>query len=100
MVAGSEHVFLVYVSRREAVQQRQPGAGAPEESVAITHVGTAGMFDEFGPAVAISRQSTHRFQRNGRAGAVEPLDNVTPSHIKPQILWLVHDVRAIGETAR
>ena len=39
MIAGGDHVLLVHVARREAVKQRKPGAGAPEEALAAGLVG-------------------------------------------------------------
>jgi hypothetical protein len=56
-MTDGDHIFLVYVGRREAVQEREPSAGAAEKNVAISPVGAAGVFDKFRPAVAMARQS-------------------------------------------
>src|SRR5262249_56879364 len=29
---------------------------------------------------------------------IEPLDQCAPGHVEPQILWFVHDMRAISES--
>ena len=80
------------------MQQRKPGARAPEKCVATARVGTAEVHDKLGPAVAVPRQCAHRFERNGRAGAVELLDQAMPSDVESQVLRLVNDACPIGET--
>ena len=98
MIADCDHIFLVNVGGDEAVQQRQPGTGAAEESVTIARLGAAGVVDEFGPAIAIAGQGFDSFERNRRAALVEPLHQFAPGKVELQILWLVHDACAIGES--
>ena len=43
MIAGRNHVFLVHVAAREAVEQRKPGAGTPEKSPAALLVGASAL---------------------------------------------------------
>ena len=66
VIARGDHVLLMHVGRGEAVQQREPGAGAAEESRAAVRVGAAGMRDEFGPAIAVARDGADGFQRDRR----------------------------------
>ena len=42
----------------KAVQQREPGAGTAEETLAASGVGAA-VADEFAPAVAVARERAH-----------------------------------------
>ena len=55
------------------------------------------MIDEFGPAVAVPRDRVRGFERDRRFGAVQAFDQGVPGGIKPQILRLVDDPRAVLE---
>ena len=97
VIAGRDHVLLMHVGRGKAVEQRKPGAGAPEKPAAAFPIGAGGVIDEFGPAIAVARDRAHRLELNRRIGPIQSLDQIVPSDIDPQILRLVDDARAIRE---
>ena len=80
------------------MQERQQRAGAAEKSFAAGGIGTAGVIDEFGPAVAVAREREHRFQHHRSTGAVEARDQIVPGDVEPQILGLINQARAVLET--
>ena len=97
MLAGRDHVLLVHVGAGEAMEERKPGAGAPEKSLAALVVGAASVIDELGPAVAVARDRAHRLQFDRGAATVQTLDQRVPGDIEAQVLRLVDDARAVLE---
>src|ERR1700759_997271 len=94
-MAGRDHVPLMLVARREAVEQREPGAGTAEKPLEPVAVRASGMIDELGPAITVARNRPRRLQRDRGSGPVQPLDQAVPSGVEPQILWLVHHSAAV-----
>ena len=97
VIAGRNHVLLMHVSGREAVEERKPSAGPPEKSLAAFLIGASRMVNELGPTVTVPRNRAHRLQFEWRPGPVQSLDQGVPGNIEPQILRLVHDPRAVLE---
>src|SRR6185369_17831623 len=96
MLAGSDYVLLVHVIGNEAMKQREPGTGAPEKSLAARAI-RARMIDKFRPAVAIGCNCTHGLEVDWRGVLVQPLDQIVPGDIEPQVFRLVDNPRAVFE---
>ena len=79
------------------MQEREPGAGPPEEPPATFRVGASRVRDEFGPAIAVARDGAHGPQLHRGIAPVQPIDQGAPGDVEPQILGLVNDPRAILE---
>ena len=97
MIAAGDHVLLMHVGCGKAVKQRQPAAGTPEKPRETLRIGARRVIDEFGPAVAVQRDRAHGFELERGLSAVQALDQGVPGGIKPQILRLVDDPRAVLE---
>ena len=97
MIAGSNHVLLVHVAGREAVEQREPGAGTPEKSLEAFLIGASHMINELGPAVTVPRDRAHGLEFDRGLGLVQSRDQGVPGGIEAQVLWLVHDPRTVLE---
>ena len=97
MIAAGDDVLLVHVRGGEAMKERQPCAGPPEEPLGPLLIGAARMVDEFGPAVTVAYDRARRFEFDGSAGAIQSLDEFMPSGVEAQVFRLVHHARAVLE---
>ncbi len=97
MLAAGDEVFLMHVGGGKAMKQRQPRAGASEKTLDPLLVGTAGMVDEFDPAVAVAHDRRRCFELHWRARAIQSRDKLVPGRIEAQVFGLVNNTRAIVE---
>lgn len=67
MIARRNQVFLVNIAAREAVKQREPGAGSTEEASTAFDIGAAEMPDILGPAVIFAGDGAHRIRTQSSA---------------------------------
>ena len=90
VVARRDHVLVMNIAGRKAVEEREPCPGATEEPLATLLSGAPGVLDELGPAVAITRNGPGSAEFNGCI-AIKPLDKRLPRDIKAQIAGVVHN---------
>ena len=74
VIAGRNHILLMHVIGREAVEERKPSAGSPEKSLAALLIGASRMINELGPTVTVPRNRAHRLQFERGLGPIQSLD--------------------------
>ena len=80
MVTDGDEVLLMHIGDDEAVQEREPGAGATEEAREFLLVPTFRMLDELSPPVAVTGKGVRNAKIDGSA-SIQAFDEPLPGNI-------------------